>query len=511
MIDRRADAPPSAAVRWLAAGVSGLMLAAAFPPFDYGFVAWAALLPLLWGLSYAEPRAAAGRGWLAGFVFMAGVGYFTTSFGGEALWMRLLPWGLFAAIEALWFIPVGVALAAVLRRGNPWLTLLGAPSVWVVGEWARGAGALGFPFGMLGYALHNQPPIIQAAALGGVHMVSAFAVLAAVAAYLLLFGGRKGRWAAFAAAALPILGFFTGMAALTGDEERSHLAEGRADVAVAQGSIHARWGDPDGQTAFDALARETLNAAARAQTDLSLIVWPESAVPGLLLEEPDLLERAARVARAADAPLLVGTIGLASDGRPSNLAVLLGPDGRARAAYQKRRLVPFGEWVPLRRYLPLLDAFGVSEEDQAPGDEWTILPVGDLRIGAPICFESAHPGIARAFVRRGANLLVVITNDAWFFHTGMAEQHAAVAPLRAVETGRWVVRCGLTGISGFITPRGEWTARLPLDTAGAMVGTVELENSLTPFVRYGDWFPAACSILAAFALLFPRFRRVSSR
>jgi apolipoprotein N-acyltransferase len=268
-------------------------------------------------------------------------------------------------------------------------------------------------------------------------------------------------------------------------------------VVLAQGSVRRDWDDPYAIDDYRALARTTEETARHAEARVDLVVWSESSVPGMLLQQPPLMDVAARVARALDAPLLTGTIGLTPDRRPANLAVLLSPDGGEAGTYQKRRLVPFGEWVPFRNVLPLLGAFGVVEQDEVPGNAWTVLSDGPLKLGVPICFESAVPGISRAFARGGANLLVVITNDSWFGDTGMAEQHAALSPLRAVETGRWVVRCGLTGISGFVDPAGQWRSRLPPNTPGGLIGTVGLRTDTTPYVRFGDWFLWLCAALVA--------------
>jgi apolipoprotein N-acyltransferase len=143
----------------------------------------------------------------------------------------------------------------------------------------------------------------------------------------------------------------------------------------------------------------------------------------------------------------------------------------------------------------------VVDEDEVPGSRWNVLTDGPLKLGVPICFESAIPGISRAFARNGANLLVVITNDGWFGRSGMARQHASMSPLRAVETGRWVVRCGTTGISGFISPAGVWQSRLPLGVAGALIGTVGLRTDTTPYVRFGDWFLVVSAFLVLGAVL----------
>jgi apolipoprotein N-acyltransferase len=497
------DPPPRAApwpdARPLAALASGVLLALAFPPFGVWWLAWVALAPFVWSLSSAGPRQAAARGYLLGLPFMAGVGYFTTSFGGDVLWMRLLPWVLFTLIEAVFFIPVGMLAAAVLRRG-PWAAVLGVPAVWTLGEWLRGAGAMGFPFGTLASAVSGQPAVIQSARFGGAWLVSFLVAMASVGLALVLRGGGARR-IGFAGLGACVATVLWGVVRLSNIAARPLETAPTATVVLAQGATRRDWGDPYALDDYAALARATEATAQHAQAKVDLVVWSESSLPGMLLQEPDIKKTAARVARSLDAPLLTGTIGYTADHRPANLAVLLGAGGAVAGAYQKRRLVPFGEWVPLRGVLPLLSAFGVGDEDEVPGDRWNVLSDGPLKLGVPICFESAIPGISRAFVRNGANLLVVITNDGWFGRSGMAAQHASISPLRAVETGRWLVRCGTTGISGFISPAGVWQSRLPLGAAGGLIGTVGLRSDTTPYVRFGDWILVVAALVVAGILI----------
>lgn len=490
-------AGPDAPWRIPAALFSGALLALAFPPFGLWWLAWVALVPFIRAVDGASVRRAALCGCLLGLPFMAGVGYFATSFGGDILWMRLLPWALFALIEAVFFIPVALLARALLQRGTPGL-LLGVPAVWVLGEWLRGAGPLGFPFGSLAQAMGGQPAVIQPAWLGGAWLVSFLVALASTGVYAVWRGHRRAGHGALAVCVVVVL---IGIVRLQNAATRPLETAPTATVVLAQGRERRDWGDPEAISDFHRLAGDTAAAVRRADTKADLAVWSESSVPGLLLEDPRLKAVAERTAARLSAPLLTGTIGRAPDGRPANLAVLLSPDGRVAGTYQKRHLVPFGEWVPLRHVLPLLSSFGVVDEDEAPGDSWNVLSSGPLRLGVPICFESAVPGISRAFVRNGANLLVVITNDGWFGDTGMAEQHADMSPLRAVETGRWMVRCGTTGISGFVSPNGTWVARLPRNEAGALLDTVGLRTGRTPYVRFGNWFLWLCAVAVCAALV----------
>lgn len=484
-------------MRATAALLSGLLLTACFPPFGLATIVWFAIIPLLWSLSEATPKQAAGRGYLMGLAFMGGVGLFTTSFGNGVLWMAILPWALFTAIEALWFIPIAVALAAVLRRSSVAI-LAGVPAVWTLGEWARGSGTYGFPFGGLSTPA-IATPVAQLASIGGCYMVSAVAALASTALFLLVRGDRGARRAGIAGLIVVLLA--AGLGCGMGEWVRAGAADSDnppRTVLCVQGDSNDAWGSAEGYRAFQAMRERTLTAVTAANANL--VVWSESSAPGAILADQTLFQQTTDVPARLKAPLLTGSIGFGPNGAPFNAAVLFRPDRSVAGIYRKRQLVPFGEFVPLRHVLPFLSDFGVVERDEEPGTKYEILTDGDLRLGVPICFESASPTAARAFAREGANLLVIITNDAWFGRTGMGLHHLAAARLRAIETRRWVVRCGHTGISALISPSGEIKQRLGLGRAGTLSGEVQLLDERTLYVRFGDWFVALCAVVGICAV-----------
>jgi apolipoprotein N-acyltransferase len=277
---------------------------------------------------------------------------------------------------------------------------------------------------------------------------------------------------------------------------RNRDSGGRVTIRLAQGSANPPWESLEADDTFEALRSVTIRNAGRPD----LVVWSESAIPYPMSAESSALRRTTDVASQLNAPLLTGAITYGPDGSPSNAAVLFAPDRRMAGAYRKRQLVPFGEFVPLRHVLPLLSDFGVVDRDEVAGGQYNVLSYGLLRIGVPICFESASPKASRAFVQKGANVLAIITNDAWFGRTGMAEQHLAEARLRAIETHRWVVRCAHTGISAFISPTGALVQRIPYGCCAAATAVVGLRTDQTPYVRWGNWFVAVCAAAALLAL-----------
>jgi apolipoprotein N-acyltransferase len=203
----------------------------------------------------------------------------------------------------------------------------------------------------------------------------------------------------------------------------------------------------------------------------------------------------------ADVELIVGSND-ALGGKRYNRAFLIARDGRLRGGYAKRHLVPYGECVPLRQWFPFLEALHATPFDLTPGEGYFPMR-GDHRLGAVICFESAFPGISRAITRSGAEILVEITNDTWFKRTSAAAQHAAMAPLRAIETRRGLARSTATGISTLVDDHGRVRRRLGLFQEGYLLDRLPLRRDVTAYVRLGDW-PV---VLAALLCLLPVFWR----
>jgi apolipoprotein N-acyltransferase len=285
------------------------------------------------------------------------------------------------------------------------------------------------------------------------------------------------------------------------------------------------WTDP--QKKWDAeFFRENLmtlssltQQAALLQPDL--IVWPEAATPGPLLDSEDPRMRAwvEQLDATVGVPLLSGHLAIV-DGHWYNAVFLIDPvDGVYADWYGKQKRVPYGEFVPFRQLLPFLGKF-VPTEDIAPGPGPVVIPVdlpdGVVNAGPLICYEDIFPKLAREMAAGGADFLLVVTNDAWYGQEGGAIQHAAHSVLRAVETRRPVLRCGNHGWSGWIDEQGRIRDVL-IGHNGSIyfqgTGTFDLRRDmrwagrLSPYVRYGDWFVALSALLFAWAA----FRFVNSR
>jgi apolipoprotein N-acyltransferase len=241
----------------------------------------------------------------------------------------------------------------------------------------------------------------------------------------------------------------------------------------------------------------------------ALIVWPETAVPFILRREPELSPRVGRYVAETGVPMLIGSPDAGADGRLYNTAFLVGTDGGILGRYDKRHLVPFGEYVPLQRVFFFLDKLVTGIGDFGRGRKATVFGGAGPAFSVMICYEVIFPAEVREFVRAGATYLVNITNDAWFGRSGAPTQHLAMAVMRAVENGSYLVRAANTGISAIIAPTGEILARTEIFTEAAFVGTIHARQTETPYTQYGDvlaWVCLVCSMGYLAALICSLWR-----
>lgn len=412
----------------------GLLLALTLPPFPFGFFAPLVLAFLLRG------------GFRTGFLM--GLGFW----GLHLIWLPQSFTQLFGPLGALPFLPL--VLFKALSFGLLFaLTPMPLARVggWVVLEWVTEQGDLAFPWGFLGYSLVEAPGRVLAA-WGGVYLLSLLVLL-------LAWGLRERRyWVLLPWAALWLLPL--------------PPAAGEGKALLVQGNINPLskvQGELD-EEVYLRLTREGLQRHPEAR----LVVWPETAV----WQIPGGLDRLLE-----DRFLLTG-LNLYGPNR-----AVLYQDGRTLGLYDKVRLVPFGERFPFRGalggvYSYFFRSFGLGElADRTPGNR--LAPIASY--GAMICYESAFPSVARALVREGAGVLVLLTNDAWFGPSFGGRQHFAVGRLRAVETGRWLLRAGNDGITASIDPYGRVVARIPPHQEGYLLAPYSLKEGRTPYVRYGDW------------------------
>jgi apolipoprotein N-acyltransferase len=497
------DARPAGRMRRLAvAGLAGLALHLAFPRPGWDLLAWVALAPVLFlALTAGTPRRAFLEGWVAGVTFFVPLLRWLThtmaTFSALTLPLAVLVLLALAAYLALYWGGVAWALAWLQARLGP-RTLWLAPALWVAAELVRTHLLGGFPWGVLGYVPSRRLLLIQIAAWGGVYAVSALVVLVNTT---LAWALVERRWRAAGAAGLLSVAAVGG-AALVGRAQLASSPGGPTlPVALVQGNIAqaVKW-----DAAFRAETFRIYEELTRAAAPGSrLVVWPEAAVPAYLRFEPGAMRWILELGAAVRVPLLVGAPDAEGEGRRVsylNSAFLVEATG-IRSRYDKIHLVPFGEYVPLKRLLFFVEAIAAEIGDFTPGRQATVFPLEGAPFGTVICYEVIFPDLFRRFVAGGASFMANITNDAWFGDSGGPLQHLAMVPLRAVENRIAVVRAANTGVSAAVLPSGAIQATLPLGARGVLRADVPLGGGGTFYTRFGDLFAYACAALSGAALL----------
>ena len=470
--------PGRGRARLALAFVAGAVSVAAFgdrPLFPLPLIALATLC-WLW-VRADSPRAAAWLGFAfgAGF-FLVGVSWVYVSlhnFGGMPLPLAALATALFCLYFALSPAAVGYVQAR-LAASRPVRLMLLVPALWTLAEWLRGWLFTGFPWLALGYS-QLDGPLAGLAPVGGVLAVSFLAAAAAGAAAALVV--ERGRRRVTALAVLVVIAL--GGGALRTIEWTTPQGESLA-VSLLQGNV------PQALKFVPGRYAETLATYARLveRSTGRLIVLPETAIPRFLHEvEPAYLERLKAIVAARGGDLLFGVPVLDPDRRYYNAVVSTGASPAQR--YAKSHLVPFGEflppgfgWVVAVLKIPLGD-FARGAERQPP------LAVAGQRVAANICYEDAF---GEEIIRPlpGATLLVNVSNVAWFGDSLAPAQHLRIARMRALETGRFMLRATNTGVTAIVDSRGAVAARLPTFTEGALEGWVEGRAGATPYVRLGN-------------------------
>jgi apolipoprotein N-acyltransferase len=502
---------PGRALRLLAAPVSGALLAAAFPALDLGPLALVALVPLLLAVDTVRPRTAAGLGYLAGLTFfglhLLWIAQFL-SWTGAVAW---LAWGALSGVEAAFFAAF-FALVPATRPLGAW-RLLVLPAVWAVLELVRAHHPLGgFPWGLLATSQHDAGPLLPLArVVGGFGLAAVIvAVNLAVAFWLRALwaaarDGARGRRTLAALVGLPLL-----VAGLLGARLAVPAAPAPSgpplDVVVVQAGLRGGHGLAQGQTTEQVFANHVRRTEALAGSPggpPDLVVWGEGAADADPLTSPDRLAAVAGAASAAGAPILLGATTRLDETHRATEALLFTPEGRLADRYQKRRLVPFGEFVPfgsvLGRLVPATRE-GVPY-DKVPGRRLEPLVIDGVPVGPLICWESAYPGDARQLTRDGARLLLVMTNNASFGTGAGPRQHLAAGQLRAVESGRTIVQAAVTGISAVIEPNGATRDETGLYQDTVIRVQAEQRGGATPYVRFGRGIEAGLVGLAVGGLV----------
>lgn len=489
-------------------GRSGLLAAAAgaintlaFAPFDLWPLAILSPLALYLLLRGLDARTAFSRGFAYGFGFwLAGVSWVFVSihvYGYTPLPMALLLTLAFAALLSLLFFAWWTALYAWLARSvlRPVLFV----ALWLLGEWVRSWLFTGFPWLYQGYALIDTP-LAGFAPLGGVLLVSTVTLVCAVLLADLLAGTRRARLRAGAGIALAFAaGWLLTLPQWTTPEPGADGRTTPVSVSLLQGNI------PQDMKWLSEMQEPTIaiyQELSASEWGRDLVVWPESAVPKFVHEAWPLVDSLRERADASGSGFITGMpYAYLQDGVPvyhNSVLALGGP--RGLTMYHKVHLVPFGEVVPfadvLRAIAPFFSLQGIPLQGFNPGaDAQPPLTAGGHQYAPFLCYEIVYAD----YVRRqaaAADVLLTISNDAWFGASHGPRQHFQIARMRAIETGRWLLRGTNTGVTGIIDPHGRVTAQAEPFTRTVLRGEVLPMQGNTPFMVVGEW-----PVLGALALV----------
>ncbi|MDY0222442.1 MAG: apolipoprotein N-acyltransferase [Desulfobacterium sp.] len=496
------------------AAASAILLTLAFPGPGLDWLCWVALVPLMVALHGTAPRRSFYLGLTTGVVHFVSLLYWIVptirTYGGIPLVLCVFVLALLAFYLALY---VGIfSVGMTLFPGNSMWMPVWAGVLWVGGEYLRASFFTGFPWGLLGHCLYQRTTMIQVADLTGVYGISfVIVVVNAALARVWILGREKTAPQVLALSMLPcllalVLVFSYGRMRQAGVALAMDDAQ-RTRVSVIQGNISQadKWDDQYKESTVDTYCDLVLKAA---EDDPDLIVFPETALPFYYGLEKAISDRVDRCIRQAKTWFIVGSPALKENSQGYayyNRAYMIDGFSVPRGQYDKIHLVPFGEYVPLGRYLPFLGKLTAQAGNFSSGDKQALpLEYAGGSAGMLICFEVIFPGLARDMANRGAKILVTITNDAWFGRTSAPVQHFSMAVFRAVENRRAVVRAANTGISGFIDPLGNIDAATDLYTRTSITRSLAIVDIITLYSLAGDWFAVICIVAIALGFMVKR-------
>ncbi|NLA05290.1 MAG: apolipoprotein N-acyltransferase [Firmicutes bacterium] len=485
---------------YLAPLLSGAALILAFPPFEQGWLAWFALLPLLWFSQKVRP----GRAFCGGLLFSLPLHIYLNLYLSGVLFAHLskglavLAMVLLLAIIGLFYALFAFAASHARRLKNALLLAAVIPALWVLMEYLRSLGFTGYTIGYLGYTQWRYPPSLN--------LVSAFGciglsfVIVFFQSALLLALGRTLRGKNLVAAAAIFLALFFGGALLP---ELAPVTKAKTPLqtVLIQGCSDTEEILSGGKEAILQRYLYLTRAALREEPRTQLVLWPETVLTLRMSEDGSLHRRElVRLADEMGVGILYGAQVYTQE-HLYNAMILLTPGQQDPQFYYKQRLVPFVEYFPLEDLLNRWLDLDMILGSYSAGDECTLFHYRGTPLAGAICFESYFGDYTRHFARRGGRHLFIATNDVWFGETIGLEQHAQVAALRAAEMGIGVTQIANSGISISFDYRGRELMRTGKAERGFYILPLDLACRPTLYRLGGDFFPLLCFLLVAAAAI----------
>ena len=452
-----------------------------------------AIAPLLWLLQGSSAR----RGFLSGFTF--GVGFFAVLIYWISI-VGFIAYFLLVVMQAAFFGLFGLAWAAASKRSGPLARIVVPAALWLISvELFRSLFPLrGFTWGQLAQSQHDAELILRWAGVGGAWLVAFLIVVVNGLLLAALVEEGTPRRLGFAAAALCL--------ALSGFLLPENRATGRpVEIAIVQGNI------PREMEASYEKDRIILSSHAHLSDevadDVDLVLWPESSVGIDPARDQEVGEEVTSVADHSGTPMIVGGNRDLDEDRYAVMAYLVKPGEGFAERYQKTHLVPFGEFVPARRYLDWVPALAQVPRDAITGSDPTVFDVAGGKVAPVISFEADFGSLVRGRIAAGGRLLVVATNTSTWEDSWASSQHVAMSQVRAAENGVFVAHGALTGISAFIDPTGRVVERSDLWVPDVLIQEVRFAESVTLYARLGDWLPWGSLVALVVWAIVTRSRR----
>lgn len=490
--------------------ISSFLLILSYPEFDFWGLAWIGLIPMMFALDGKKKMEAFKIGYAAGILFFSGTLYWFIYSASSAGLPAFL--GIFAVVPMVLYLALYWGFFAVMyvgfsKRSENWKLVL-YPCAWVVLEFMRDRLFTGFGWVSLGHSQYLFLPLIQIADIAGVFGVSFLVVMGnyffktvLTACFSSQIRQRLKELYLVAAAITVLIFAIFGYGVFRFNTVN---ANGYMRVAVVQASIpqKMKWVQTPSVKKW-ILGQHYLLTEEAARNSPDLVVWPEVSFPGYLWESEDLFDEVKSFVNKINIPLLIGIVTREKDDY-HNSALLISKNGEVVAKYHKLYLVPFGEYIPFRKYYPWISNF-IPIADFSPGKEETLFPAflpagkeSSLYYSVLICFEDTVSSVARRLSRKGAHLLVNMTNDAWFQDTKEPFLHLQAAVFQAVQNRRTVVRAANTGVSCFINQFGQIYGTVrdadgkKTYVPGLSVERVALNDTKTFHTKFGDVFTYLC-------------------
>lgn len=491
---------------------TSVMLSLSFPPFEMPIFAWIAFVPLFSVIKDKHPSRAFFIGLISGFLFYCILMYWLVEtmehYGNINIVLSILIFIILVIYLSLYWAVFTFTVSRFMKDSS---TMIFAPPLWVMLEYLRAHIFTGFPWELLGYSQFSNLTIVQIADITGPYGLSFLIMFFNTLIYEMIANPSRERKPFFIKAAsvfviLYLLVYAYGKYALS----KYDKFIGPYSVSIIQGNIDQslKWDKKFRQSTINIYERLTMGSLSR---NPDLIVWPETAAPFLYNVEKEYRNKIEDIVKRSGRFLLTGSPSVRVEGDKVELfnsAFLIDPSGSTIEQYDKIHLVPFGEYVPLKRILffikPMVEAAG----DFKSGSRYVVFDMDGKKFSVIICFEAIFPELCRRFVKAGAEFLINITNDAWFGKTSAPYQHLSMVTFRAIENRVFIVRAANTGISAIINPAGRILASTDLFKEAILTGGIDMRKEYTIYSRWGDVFAWICICLFSYTMI--KFLRIKS-